>query len=602
MIDVSHIPFSRFGSYIAFSHLPTEGARPSGLYLRSVRGPALQPWQPVFRLDLLLDGRPSAHRITAEPTVLRIANDTNNAASEVGADEPGMESIPLVEICLPEPAVTRIRCAGAGLRFSREASGYDFILPRGAERWVVTICGDFETRFTLHLLQGSLRIDAPWDGLRSQGMTVDLLPDAQSGLAELELVEYRAVEPRLPDPPPAFEECLNKVEMEFSSWLAALPNAPAQYAAARELAGYITWSCVVAPDGLLTRPVMFMSKNNMASIWSWDNCFNALALARGNPGLAWDQLMVMVDHQDAAGAFPDLLNDAIASRSFVKPPVYGLALRQMMAIPGFLTPARLQQIYTPLCRNTQWWFDYRDDDGDGIPNYNHGNESGWDNGTVFAAGLPVESPDLAAYLVIQMETIAAMATQLGLRGDADRWSERATDLYRRMMAHFWRGDHFVALRSGSHVEVESRSLQLFLPLILGRRLPAAARQGLAQALQAEGGFLTRYGLASESASSPLYRPVGYWRGPVWGAPAALIAAGLRDGGETALAREIATRFCDLCAQSGLSENYDALTGEPLSDRAFTWTSSAFLLLANRLLNENSELMTPVAEPSPDSQG
>lgn len=53
-------------------------------------------------------------------------------------------------------------------------------------------------------------------------------------------------------------------------------------------------------------------------------------------------------------------------------------------------------------------------------------------------------------------------------------------------------------------------------------------------------------------------------------------------GEQTLAREIARRFCRLCATSGFAENFDARTGQPLCDRAYTWTASVFLLLAERL--------------------
>ena len=35
----------------------------------------------------------------------------------------------------------------------------------------------------------------------------------------------------------------------------------------------------------------------------------------------------------------------------------------------------------------------------------------------------------------------------------------------------------------------------------------------------------------------------------------------------------------MCEGSGFAENFDALTGEGLRDRAYTWTASAYLLLA-----------------------
>jgi len=46
---------------------------------------------------------------------------------------------------------------------------------------------------------------------------------------------------------------------------------------------------------------------------------------------------------------------------------------------------------------------------------------------------------------------------------------------------------------------------------------------------------------------------------------------------------VARRFCDLAKQSGFAENYNARTGEPLRDHAYTWTSSVFLILAHEYL-------------------
>jgi hypothetical protein len=54
-------------------------------------------------------------------------------------------------------------------------------------------------------------------------------------------------------------------------------------------------------------------------------------------------------------------------------------------------------------------------------------------------------------------------------------------------------------------------------------------------------------------------------------------------GDLALAREIARRFCDLCVRSGFAENFDAVTGDPLCDKAYTWTSSIFAILARDYL-------------------
>ena len=562
MFDLSTTPFSRYGSYVAFSHLSEDVSHSAGLYLRSVRGPGLTAWQTVFQLELLKDGQPVHFSESVSPSLLRLDCEFGFA-----------------EICLARPDVIRMRCQGVALRLSRAASGYDYLIRKPGGLWQITICAEFEARYMLASLAGELAVVSGWDGVRSQGMAIELTHQSSAQIAEFELREFRTSWAPTACPE-TFKECVRLVESEFESWKDSLPPVPGYFSQASDLAAYLTWSCVVMPAGLLTRPAMFMSKNNMASIWSWDNCFNALALAQANPCLAWDQLMVMVDQQAEDGSLPDLMNDMIISRSFVKPPVYGWAIQRMWQM-GSLTIERMREIYKPLCRNTDWWV--KDDDG--IPAYDHGNDSGWDNSTIFATLPPVESPDLCAYLVLQMETLAKIAQALNLNGDAAGWQKRADQLLCTMLRRFWREDHFVAIQSVGQVEIESESLILYMPLLLGRRLPGNVIQALVRGLRADNRFLTPYGLATESIASPAYQPDGYWRGPIWGAPLIFLIEGLSAVGELEFARDLALRFCNLCATSGMAENYNALSGAPLRDRAFTWTSSHFFLAAAELLKE-----------------
>jgi glycogen debranching enzyme len=246
----------------------------------------------------------------------------------------------------------------------------------------------------------------------------------------------------------------------------------------------------------------------------------------------------------------------------------------------------MEEAYEPLCRWTDWWFTYRDDDGDGVPQYNHGNESGWDNSTVFSTLPPIESPDLSAWLVLQMEMLAEMAGRLGHDGEAIEWAARSRRLLVQMLDHFWQEDHFVARKSGSHEVIESDSLLLYMPIILGKRLPAAVQAALVDGIKAGRRFLTDFGPATERISSPYLTADGYWRGPIWGAPTLLLVDGLRALGEEKLAADISRRFCDMVAENGIAENYDPLTGQGLRERAFTWTASAFLILASELPSDN----------------
>ncbi|HOW00152.1 MAG TPA: glycogen debranching protein, partial [Rhodoglobus sp.] len=74
-------------------------------------------------------------------------------------------------------------------------------------------------------------------------------------------------------------------------------------------------------------------------------------------------------------------------------------------------------------------------------------------------------------------------------------------------------------------------------------------------------------------------PDGYWRGPIWAPSTVLIESGLRASGFVELADTVSERFRVLCEKSGFAENFDAVTGAGLRDRAYSWTASSYLLLA-----------------------
>jgi glycogen debranching enzyme len=266
--------------------------------------------------------------------------------------------------------------------------------------------------------------------------------------------------------------------------------------------------------------------------------------------------------------------------------VHGWILSRLLRDSQLITPQRLEQIYLPLSRWTNWWFEHRDSDGDGIPQCNHGNDSGWDNSTVFAVRPPVESPEVSAYLVLQMVFLADAAGRLGKPQEASHWQNRAEELTAKLLAHFWRGDHFVAVESAQHRDIESASLQLYLPLLLGKRLPEDVRSSLIQNLKQAGGFLTEHGFATESLASPHYRSRGYWRGPIWAAPTLILVDALTACGETSFAAEIRRRFVELVAHNGFAENFDAQTGQGYHDFHFSWTAGIWLTLAHEMESKN----------------
>jgi len=563
-LDIRTVPFSAYGSYFVISHLPVKGDREEGLFVRLIRG-GDSDIGAVFRIEALHGEQSVPFQVEATPALLRLTTDRGYA-----------------EWCIAEPEVLRVRANGIGLRFALVPGAYDYAAPIGERGWEVNSFGH-ERRFMFTPLQGTLQADSAWDGLHSRKIDVLGTPDAATGELELAIEEYRVV-PRFKDHAP-FDECVKFVRSMFDNWLNQTLPVPSQYEQARTLAAYITWSCVVRQDGNLPRPAMYMSNNWMTNIWSWDHCFNAIALAGNMPETAWDQFMIFFDKQDVSGMLPDFMNDKFSLWNCCKPPIHGWTLMRMMERTEWLTESQLREVYGPLARWTEWWFAHRDDDGDGVPQYNHGNDSGWDNSTVFRNAIPVESPDLSVFLILQMDALAAIAEKLGMPDEARSWRARGDETFDRMLAHFWKGERFSAMQSGTHAEAAGDSLILFMPILLGTRLPDDIRTHLLAGLKYENRFLTPHGLATESVQSEFYKSDGYWRGPIWAPSTYLLYEGLKAAGEPAFARDVARRFCDMAAKSGMAENFDALTGEGLRDPAFTWTSSVFLLLANELLEE-----------------
>ena len=325
-----------------------------------------------------------------------------------------------------------------------------------------------------------------------------------------------------------------------------------------------------------------MSKNWMDRVWSWDHCFNAIALAPGHPDEAWDAFMTPFDHQDADGSLPDFVSEGKMLRGFVKPPIHGWALRRMLQSRDF-GDDRLAEAYDPLARWTRWWLESRDRNGDGLCEYDHGNDSGWDNSTAFGPLPPVETPDLAAFLAIQCDVLAALARRLRRpAAEAAEWTRVADAQIAAMDNLLFDGAGRPLVRAPYSGETfRPDTLLTRLPVLLGDRLPARLRAPLLADLESDK-FLTAWGFATESPASPLYKSDGYWRGPIWAPETMLLVGGLRACGRHELARRVAERFCRMCDKSGFAENFDALTGEGLRDRAYTWTAAVFLALAAEL--------------------
>ena len=553
--SVREIPFSYRGSWFNFSPVIAEKTYADDIHLVSHQ----TGLHPVLRLIPHFGGVRTEATVTAMPP--RLA--WNHGAGGI-------------ELAYESADTVRVRGHGLALRIVAAAptltpfSGPYFLHDPVDGSYLFTL---YETgrRYRVTILSGP---PASAAGTQQLGTTERAITLDDNRAWELAIEEFDTARPPY-RPTRTFDQVVASAATDFNRYLDLVAPWRSADTPAAELAAYVMWSATVRPAGFITRPAVLMSKHWMNKVWSWDHCFNALALAAGLPELAWDQFRLPFDYQDTSGALPDSVTHSEVLYNFVKPPVHGWTLRQLRQQIPTLSRAELTDAYQWLTHWTNFWLTARRVPGHPLAHYQHGNDSGWDNATTFDPDGVTESADLATFLVLQMRELADLASELDLAGEAGAWTD-AADRMRAALLRLWTGNSFAARAAGTERTWTSASLMNLMPILLADELPDQIRNAVAARIHQH---LTPYGLATEPTTSPHYRADGYWRGPIWAPATILIEDGLRRSGFTDLADGISGRFRALCERSGFAENFDALTGAGLRDRAYTWTASGYLILA-----------------------
>jgi glycogen debranching enzyme len=525
-----------------------------------------------------------AHQGTMTPVLELVPQDGNGAAAEVEITAtPSQLSWSgrrgYVLAAFESADTIRIRGEGLGLRIRDGVTPAPFA---GAHFFSDPVDGAFvfsstETgqRYRVTVLYGRATIATRADGSPDGRAGVLMAPDEPWEIAVEELGTARRPYRAEAD----FASVERGMAAEFRDYAQAIAPWRTDRTPAAELAAYVLWSATVRPAGLFAREAVLMSMHWMDKVWSWDHCFNALALAPGLPQAAYDQYAVVFDHQDTSGALPDLVAHSFASYTYVKPPVHGWAFKRLRALLPPMSREQVVWAHDRLARLTGFWLTHRRVPGHRLPHYQHGNDSGWDNATMFDGLVTAEAPDLAALLVVQLDVLADLAEEIG-DDRADHWRACRTDLAAALVDELWNGEDFVARDAADRRPGSARSLLRLIPLVAAHTYAPQITGRLVAAVRAH---LTAHGPATEVPDSPDYEADGYWRGPIWAPSTVLIEDSLRGLGETELADEVSETFRRLCEQHGFAENFDALTGQGLRDRSYTWTAGCYLLLARQFV-------------------
>lgn len=556
MTDLTKIPFSTYGSYLAISEMKKgmfkRFEQEDGLYIRSLH--TYSNGSTLFKIDLMYDDQILGYTYEMKAEELKLTTDKG-----------------IVRVCFYGEKSIRFKGSCLKLKFTAvESNAIDRLQELGDKSWEFnSYLNGLKVRFDK--IEGEVTGRYDWNGWFCENNSIIISSDNNQNF-DVIMTEYESTSYPVEDEytfAENSEERKKSFDLFSSPYIGLSVKRDVQNAIYK--ACYINWSTVVSSNYHMRRYGMLMSNNWMNKVWAWDHCFNALAHIKDNREFALDQFLLPFDHQHEDGSIPDVLSDGYISRAYYKLPVHGWFLYKLIP-KGDKEECNLN-LYRKISKWTKWWLEQRFDRTTGLCLYNHNNESGWDNSSVFASGEQIITPELNAFLIFQIEYLIEIAEKLSIKEDVDEWNNWYDSIMNGIHNHLILEDQLLPVKRDGYTPVKSDSLLPLEAIILGYRLPNDVIRNLVDSIEKH---LGAYGLVSELLSSE-YHEDHYWRGPVWAPPNYIIVDGLRELGEFKLAYKIVKNFVTNCIKNGFSENFSSLTGEGLCDGAYTWTSSVFLL-------------------------
>lgn len=577
-ISISDNPFSRRGSYLAMFCAPNGfmDYGKSKLYLGNVRGTG--PYRQIL-VELLKDGAPQPAVIeTTESEVILQGKDGQ------------------FRFCIGERKFMRIRGTdGLGLRLSVSMSAMG-----GNATNLQDGCWKFDMATTaqgvLIPFRGEMTARQAFGG--NLGGTValsfEILPDAE-GVVEIGLEEFLLDPLHRPlDQYPSYEECVKSCADDFEDFCKIYTELPAAWEPMRRKALWTIWSLIVDPDGetMFKHSMIKMLHGTFEHVSGWQQGMHIICLAR-DAKFAWGILRGLFDYQDENGRIADIITDVSHARSAMKPPIQGLALNWLLDHTDIseIDPTDLTHIYKGMVRWSEFFFRCRDIDGDGVMENCGCMETGWEDAPFFRQlGWPIASPDMNAYVALQLEAQAKLGRALGEKEEVCAAYEKASkELIARIVDKFWDGERWFAVNAETGVRSATNTLSIYCVLVLGKRLPQDIIDKSIATLFEEHEYITPFGIASESLDSPFFAH-GFSQGSIIPPAQLLMTLAMEECGREDLAKDIAVRYITTLRDFGLFHTHNALTGE--ADRTMVafdekflfwsaWSASIYLFMADR---------------------
>lgn len=470
---------------------------------------------------------------------------------------------------------------GLGLKFVQNMKAKDFYKKRKDGAWE----GVYRWRCSLMLnpLEGDLRMNAPWNNETQSTPHVEgfVIPDMTGSF--LLAIDESVTAGRIRQTYPSYEDAYKATTKDWENFLSKIPEFTPELAIARKEAAWIEWSSFLAPSGFLKRRSILMTLGTAAS--SWQMVHQAAALHHDFE-LSTDLLVNMIDNIGKRGQLSDFILDGQNQCQGLHPATQGWALKWLMGLHDFKTEMpkeTLEYLYDGYGQWANWYMKYRDDDHDGLPQYDDGDESGYDDASPFVDYADIEGADLAAYIAILFDSLGDVAEILERSEEAAQWHARADEMIKKMIDAYWNGEKFIALRNHTHEVIDSECITDYMPIILGKKLPQEIIDKMTADLLVEGDFLSNVGLATEKISSDQFRMAGFSRGFALPQANLMILTGLYMAGKKDEAKMIATRYANAMIDRGICQFLNPVNNWKATFNC-SWVACSFLAIADLAFN------------------
>jgi putative isomerase len=236
--------------------------------------------------------------------------------------------------------------------------------------------------------------------------------------------------------------------------------------------------------------------------------------------------------------------------------------------------AWLARVYPGLAGYVKLWFKYHSSSrglaqffnagqiGDNDARFDrvYNRDNGGEHGNEPVSGF--ESPDLNAFLVVEMRSLALMATDLNLPSEAAEWKDKASKLAQLIVDCCYFSDEamFYDVVEGKHEKFSGvKDPNMFLPLWAGVPLPETeVRRVVEQHMLNPKEFFRTLPFPSLSYDNPKYEGGDYWRGRIWPHFVCWMAQTLWRTGYHKEAEITADRLLDMIQiQPWLMENFNS---------------------------------------------